>query len=60
MHFDWTFTLGNLLMLVFGALPILAVVVKTYWLLKEYPPHRHVGNVIVYPAGTRPEHMGHK
>lgn len=30
-------------------------IVKLFAILQEYPPHRHNGDVIVYPRGMKPD-----
>ena len=58
MHFDGTITLGNVLTIIsflIGFLMFYAKIVKLFAILQEYPPHRHNGDVIVYPRGMKPE-----
>jgi hypothetical protein len=53
MIWDGTVTLGNALTIGWVTLIAIAWWVKFNTLLKEYPLHKHIGSVIIYPAGTR-------
>lgn len=61
IKFDFTVTIGNLIT-AFGICVTLAgsawaVIRKFNQILdvfREYPPHRHVGDEILYPAGMKP------
>jgi hypothetical protein len=55
MHWDGTITFGNALTI--GWFTFLAIMwwVKFSTLLREYPLHKHIGSVIIYPVGTKLE-----
>jgi hypothetical protein len=55
LHWDGTISLGNILTIIFGAGPVFYIALKTYWLLKEYPPHKHLNGHIIYPTGVTPQ-----
>jgi hypothetical protein len=58
LHFDGTITLGNILTIITGLTAFLAFyskMVRLFAILTEYPPHRHNGDVVIYPRGMRPE-----
>lgn len=60
MHWDGTITLGNVLTIISFAVFFLifyARIVRLFAIMEEYPPHRHNGDVIVYPRGMTPDHI---
>jgi hypothetical protein len=51
MKFDWTLNMPTMF-----ALGILCINVIRRWVLdREYPPHKHQGRYITYPAGYEPK-----
>jgi hypothetical protein len=58
MHWDGTITLGNILTIAvffFSFLAFYSKMVRLFAILQEYPPHRHNGDIIVYPRGMKPD-----
>lgn len=58
MKFDGTITVGDILMILSFAVAFLAFygrINKLFTIIQEYPPHKHVGNEIVYPHGMSPD-----
>jgi len=47
LHWDGTVTLGNVLMV----LAVLWPVIRFSVLMRDFPPHRHVKDGIIYPKG---------
>lgn len=50
IHWDGTITLGNLLTIVVLLYPVL----RLASVMRDFPPHRHIGHEIVYPKGMAP------
>jgi len=66
VHWDWTITAGNIIQIIWFTIVIFGASIKIYTkvvrytdklqlLMDEYPPHRHVSDQIVYPAGMKPQ-----
>lgn len=65
MHLDWTLNVGTLLSwVIFLAgggkffLMVRDALVELKALLREYPPHRHVNGIEIYPKGMAPGDQG--
>jgi hypothetical protein len=57
INFDGTITLGNILTIISGFIAFLVVyskMVRLLSIIEQFPPHRHVGNAILYPSGMEP------
>lgn len=58
MQFDFAFHVGDLLVILLALLVFVRHGEKSLdWIrtiLREYPPHRHVGTKIIYPRGAAP------
>lgn len=51
MHFDGTITLGNILTILAVLWPILRFTA----VIRDFPPHRHTKDGIIYPKGMSPD-----
>lgn len=58
LHWDGTVTFGDILMMLsfaFSALLVYGKIMALLTTIREYPLHRHQGDIIIYPHGMKPE-----
>lgn len=54
MNFDITVHVAELLTIIAAAFFVVRAANRVWYLLKDYPPHRHVNGSIVYPPDFEP------